>query len=68
MSTREDIYARLAVEVAKQHPSERLRTMTSSGLPHYRVPHSMASEPMACCFVGQPCVVHAQYVKETRRG
>lgn len=61
MTIRQEIYKRLAQEVAAQSLSERDKTIVSSGLPHYRVPRSMASETMACCPVMKPCEVHAQY-------
>lgn len=58
------IYERLLREVKKQTNHERERTMTSSGLPHYRLPDSMASSPMACCYIGEPCQVHRLFFEQ----
>lgn len=57
----DNIYATLRYEVERQQPSERIDTITSSGLPHYRIPREMDSKRGPCCYTRQPCEVHKMY-------
>ena len=63
-----NLWAILGEEVAKQTPSERAQTITSSGLPYFKVPRSMASETMPCCPTMKPCRVHSKYTEGVANG
>jgi hypothetical protein len=55
------IYTVLMEEVGNQTPSERKKTIRSSGLPHYRLPKGMDSKQGPCCPKNKPCMVHRLY-------
>jgi hypothetical protein len=53
-----NLYKQLEEAVREQPYGQRLQTIMSGGLLHFRIPRSMDITRGPCCYVGEPCRVH----------